>query len=166
MKKLPLLVVFGLLVATWGFAQSTITTVILLRHAEKGTEASDPDLSGAGRKRAESLVEILQKTKIDAIYSTPYKRTRNTVTALAAAKGLVVGGYDATRLEEVYALLQKHKGGTIVLCGHSNTTPAIINYLTGHKDEYHSFEDSDYGNLVVVSVVEQGRDAGVVWLRY
>lgn len=166
MKKLPLLVVFGLLVATSGFAQSAITTVILLRHAEKGSEVSDPDLSGAGSKRAESLVVLLQKTKIDAIYSTPYKRTRNTVTALAAAKGLVVTGYDATKLEEVDALLQKHKGGTIVLCGHSNTTPSIINYLTGHKDEYHSFEDSDYGNLVMVSVVERGRDARVVWLRY
>ena len=166
MKKLPLLLVFGLLVATWGFAQSTTTTVILLRHAEKGSEASDPDLSNAGSKRAKSLVVLLQKTKIDAIYSTAFKRTRNTVKPLAESKGLSVTLYDATKIEEVDALLQKHTGGTIVLCGHSNTTPTIINYLTGHKDEYNSFEDSDYGNLVIISVVERGRDAKVVWLRY
>ena len=165
MKKYFLLITLALAVATPGFGQQTVTTVILLRHAEKGSEANDPDLTSAGKKRAEALVALFAKTKIDAVYSTTYKRTRNTVIPLAASKGLAVEAFDATKLPELDGLLEKHKGGTIVLCGHSNTTPININYLTGHKDEYHSFEDRDYGNLVIVEVLERG-NAKVVWLRY
>jgi broad specificity phosphatase PhoE len=160
MKKLILLI--ALFTGSACYCQSSITTVILLRHAEKGVEAEDPDLTPDGKKRAASLVELLRKTKIDAIYSTSYKRTRNTVLPLAEAKGLTVGEFSA-RMSDVDLLLTKHKGGTIVLCGHSNTTPATINYLTGNKDEYPAFSDSEYGNLVVVSLAEKGT-AKVVWL--
>ena len=160
MNKVFLIVAFFTVTASFG--QSQVTTVILLRHAEKGVESDDPDLSPAGKNRAASLVDLLKKTKIDAIYYTPFKRTRNTVTPLAEARGLTVGSFNA-KMTDVEMLLAKHKGGTIVLCGHSNTTPATINYLTGNKDEYPAFADSEYGNLIVVSLTERG-NAKVVWL--
>ena len=150
-----------------GFAQPTVTTFILIRHAEKGNDGTkDPDLTDAGKKRAESLVQLLKETKIDAIYSTAFKRTGNTVVPLAQSKKLAVRTYDASRMEEVDAILREFKGGTILLCGHSNTTPAIANYLTGHKDEYKAFDDSDYDNVLVVDVIERGTAAKVVWLNY
>ena len=149
-----------------GFAQPLVTTFILIRHAEKGNDGTkDPDLTDAGKKRAESLVQLLKETKIDAIYSTAFKRTGNTVAPLAKSKDLPVHTYDASRMEEVDAILKEFKGGTIVLCGHSNTTPAIANYLTGHKDEYKAFDDSDYDNVLVVDVIERGTSE-VVWLNY
>jgi broad specificity phosphatase PhoE len=67
-------------------------------------------------------------------------------------------------MPEVDAMLSKHQGGTIVICGHSNTTPAIVNYLTGHKDEFKTFDDTDYGNLVIVSRCDG--EGKVTWLRY
>jgi broad specificity phosphatase PhoE len=161
MTKLLLIVI--LFSFSTSYSQTPITTVILLRHAEKGVESDDPDLSPAGQKRAASLAELLKKTKIDVIYSTPYKRTRNTVKLLAEARGLTVVNFDASKMSDVDALLVKHKGGTIVLCGHSNTTPATLNYLAGNKDEYPAFKDSEYGNLIIVSLVERG-NAKVVWL--
>ena len=161
MKKLFLLV--ALFTTSLVYCQTQVTTVILLRHAEKGVESDDPDLNPAGKKRAESLVELLKKTKIDAIYSTPYKRTRNTILPMAEARGLAVGDFNPSKMSEIDLLLAKHKGGTIVLCGHSNTTPATLNYLTGNKDEYPAFKDSEYGNLIVVSLIERG-NAKVVWL--
>ena len=160
MKRLFLII--ALFSVSASYCQTPITTVILLRHAERGTDSDDPDSSPAGKKRAATLVDLLQKTKIDAIYSTPYKRTHNTVIALAEARGLTVGNFDA-KMTDVELLLNKHKGSTIVLCGHSNTTPATINYLTGNKDQYPAFKDNEYGNLIVVSVVERG-NAKVVWL--
>ena len=164
MKRI--LFVLALLVSSASFAQQ-ITTIILVRHAEKGNDGTtDPDLSDAGKVRAESLSKLLKKTKVDAIYSTPYKRTKGTVASLAQAKSLTVETYNPSKMEEIDAILQKFKGGTVVLVGHSNTTPAVANYLTGHKDEYPAFDDSEYGNIIVVSVIERGKDTKVVWLSY
>jgi 2,3-bisphosphoglycerate-dependent phosphoglycerate mutase len=147
-------------------AQNSITTFILLRHAEKATDGTkDPDLTEVGKKRVESLIKLLASTKLDAIYSTNFKRTHNTVASLAQAHSLSISSYDGSKMEEIDAMLAKFNGGTIVLSGHSNTTPAIINYLTGHKEEFKTFDDSDYGNLIFVSVLRKG-EAKVIWLRY
>jgi 2,3-bisphosphoglycerate-dependent phosphoglycerate mutase len=146
-------------------AQQKVTTVILIRHAEKMMDGtSDPDLTESGRNRAVLLADLLSKTKIDAIYSTHFKRTENTVAPLAQRHGLTIQNYDGGKMPEVDAMLSKHQGGTIVICGHSNTTPAIVNYLTGHNDEFKTFDDSDYGNLVIVS--RCNGEGKVTWLRY
>jgi broad specificity phosphatase PhoE len=146
-------------------AQQKVTTVILIRHAEKMVDgSSDPDLTESGRTRAVLLADLLSKAKIDAIYSTHYRRTENTVAPLAQRHGLIVQNYDGGKMPEVDAMLAKHQGGTIVICGHSNTTPAIVNYLTGHKDEFKTFDDTDYGNVVIVSRCDG--EGKVTWLRY
>ncbi len=147
-------------------AQSPITTFILFRHAEKASDGTkDPDLTEVGRKRAESLVKLFASTKIDAVYSTRFNRTQNTVVPLAQAHSVSILNYDATKMEEIDNILTKFNGGTIVISGHSNTTPAIVNYLTGHKDEFRIFDDNDYGNLIIVSVTKKG-EAKVTWMRY
>ncbi len=146
--------------------QAQTTTVILVRHAEKGNDGTkDPDLSEAGYARAKSLAGFLKKTHVDAIYSTPYKRTRNTVAPLAQAKGLSVSDYDALKTDAIDQILKNHAGGTIVIVGHSNTTPWVANYLIG-KDVYKDFADSDYENILVVTVIEKGKNAPVVWFSY
>jgi 2,3-bisphosphoglycerate-dependent phosphoglycerate mutase len=169
MRMKPLLILFTLLMLATGkdvIAQQPITTFIFLRHAEKIVDGSkDPDLSEAGRNRVEALVKLLSKTKIDAIYSTNYKRTQNTVSPLAQAHSLSILNYDGGKMEEVDAMLAKFQGETVVVCGHSNTTPTIINYLTGNKDEFKNFDDADYGNIIIVSIEKKG-EAKVTWLRY
>jgi broad specificity phosphatase PhoE len=160
MKRLTLIF---LLISSAAYSQS-ITTFIIVRHAEKAIDdPKDPNLSEAGLIRAQSLAKLLAATKVDAVYSTPYKRTRNTVAPMATAKGFEVQEYN--KIEEMDGILKKYKGATVVVCGHSNTVPAIANYLIG-KDSYHQFEDNDYGNILVVSVVEKGKNTNVVWLNY
>lgn len=154
-----------MLVSIGSFAQSP-TTIILVRHAEKASEGgNDPELSDAGKQRAELLAKTLSKTKVTAIYSTPYKRTKNTVAPLATAKNLTIETYNP-KPEELDALIQKNKGGTVVVAGHSNTTPSFVNYLTGNKGEYPNFDDADYGNIIIVTFVEKGKDVKVVWMSY
>jgi 2,3-bisphosphoglycerate-dependent phosphoglycerate mutase len=164
MKK----IIIGLLllmVVQAAYAQ-TITTFILVRHAEKVIESgSDPELKPEGVKRAESFVGLFTKASIDAIYSTNYKRTRNTVAPLANAKGLTVNTYSSMKAADLESLLTKHAGGTIVIAGHSNTIPEIANALVGEK-KFEQFADDDYGNILVISVTSVGKDAKVVWLRY
>jgi broad specificity phosphatase PhoE len=62
-----------------------------------------------GLMRAQSLAKLMQATKVDAIYSTPYKRTRNTVSPLAKEKGFDVLEYN--KIEEMDILLKKYQGG-------------------------------------------------------
>lgn len=144
----------------------TITTFILVRHAEKVIESgSDPELKPEGVKRAESFAALFSKTSVDAIYSTNYKRTRNTVVPLANAKELTVNAYASLKATDLESLLAKHKGGTIVIAGHSNTIPDIANALIGEK-RFEQFADDDYGNILIISVTAVGRNAKVVWLRY
>jgi len=142
-----------------------ITTFILVRHAEKVADASkDPELTEAGQQRALRLATHLNKTGVDAIYSTPYKRTMNTVAPLAKAKGMEVRNYDPMKPGPIDEMLKNFPGGTIVICGHSNTIPWTANYLTG-KESFKNFEDSEYGNVLIVEIVEKGKGK-VVWLEY
>lgn len=165
--KIPILIAAILFSAFSSLvAQKQITTVILVRHAEKANDGTkDPDLTSEGVSRARHLAEILKKTPVDAVYSTDFKRTRNTVAPLAAAKNLEVKIYAPFKAEEIEKILREHSGGTVVICGHSNNIPWTANLLTG-KSSYQDFEDSDYGNLLLVAVAEKGKIATVTWLTY
>ena len=116
-------------------AKEKSTSLILIRHAEKIISSSDnPDLSAKGRRRAANLVYLFEAIKIDAIYSTPYLRTINTAKPLAKAKQLEIINYQANDLKGfAKKLVQNHKEETIVVIGHSNTTPQLINTLTGSQ---------------------------------
>ena len=54
--------------------------VVIVRHAEKANGGNDPDLSSAGRARANELARILKDSGITAIFSTEFKRTQETAT--------------------------------------------------------------------------------------
>jgi 2,3-bisphosphoglycerate-dependent phosphoglycerate mutase len=62
-------------------------------------------------------------------------------------------------------MIGKHGGGTVLVVGHSNTIPGIVNFLTG-KNEYKNFEETEYGNLIIVTVFEKGKKTSVTWITY
>jgi broad specificity phosphatase PhoE len=147
-------------------AQTQITTVILLRHAEKASDGTqDPELSPQGVDRASRIAAMLKDTQIDAIYSTNLKRTKNTVSPLAWEKGIQVEFYEPNKTEALTDIFQTYQGKTIVICGHSNTIPWTANFIIG-KNTYENFRDDEYNNLLVISFTEIGRNAKVTWLRY
>jgi 2,3-bisphosphoglycerate-dependent phosphoglycerate mutase len=156
-----------LIVFQTGYAQTEeITTFILVRHAEKASDGtSDPDLKPEGKQRADALAAMLSKASVDAVYSTNYKRTRNTVASLAAVKNLTVNTYNTMDAIALEKLLQQHSGGTIVIAGHSNTIPEIANALIREK-KLEQFGDDDYGNILIISVIAIGKNAKVTWLRF
>lgn len=147
---------FCLLIVGAGCAQDQITTFILVRHAEKVSDGSkDPELSPQGLARAASLSRMLSQTKIDAILSTPYIRTQKTVTPLSHAAGLTIQTYDASKFDYLDEALKNYAGGTVVICGHSNTIPGAANYLMG-KNDLKNFEDHEYENILIVTVTAKG----------
>lgn len=147
-------------------AQSTtLTTFVLVRHAEKSTEpGDDPELKPEGTERAKRFASLFANADIDAVYSTRFKRTKNTVTPIAQAKGKEVQVYESMKPDFVDQLIAKHAGKTVVIAGHSNTVPQIANMLVG-KEQFQNFPDSEYGNILIVTVLKRG-DGTVVRMSY
>ncbi len=162
MKRL-LIILF--LLSTGALRAQEFTTIILVRHAEKDMSAStnNPDLSPEGMKRQAALTHTLMEMDLDAIYSTPYIRTRRTVEALAAAKGLEIGEYDPFDDEKLHEILHQNQGKTILFSGHSNTVPSMLNMLT-QSTQYSPLEDSAYDDLYMV--VFYGTESTVLHLQY
>jgi len=141
-------------------------TIFLVRHAEKASEGGrDPLLTKKGSERANRLSNILMEAGINKVYSTIYQRTQ--LTAKPTANNLETGMmiYDAKDLKGFAAKLQKEeKGNTILVVGHSNTTPNLVNLLIGEA-QFETIDESDYGNLFVVSISGGGKSA-VNLLKY
>jgi 2,3-bisphosphoglycerate-dependent phosphoglycerate mutase len=136
-------------------AQKEPTTLIIVRHAEKLTTGDDPGLTPIGQDRADRLAQMLERQTITAVYSTPYQRTQLTGVPTASGNSLEVMEYDPSDAEGfLKEVLGKHSGETILITGHSNTVPAMVNLLTGSSME--NFTDDDYGNLFVITGSELG----------
>ena len=155
-----------LLLATSAFANGgpEITTVILVRHGEKAGPSGDVPLSEAGLARANELARVLEGVTIDAIYSTPFERTRKTVAPIAEKLGVKVEevGAGKTYVEDMVKLIRgKHEGDTVLVSGHSNTTPDVIRALGLTVPD---MPDSTYDDLFIVTLVKGS--AKLVSLRY
>src|ERR1043165_7635728 len=98
MKALVLLILIFSLVSPL----SAEPFVVLVRHAEKGTNSDkDPDLSPAGRARADALAEMLKDSGLVAIFTSEFKRTIETAAPTARAVGIeptVVPGNETATL--------------------------------------------------------------------
>ena len=144
--------------------QDAVSTFILVRHAEKG-DGDDPDLTPEGAARAERLRDRLAQEHVTKIYSTDTRRTRQTAAPTAEEAGLEVMVYSPDDLDGfARSLKQQSSGETVLIVGHSNTTPALANLLS-ETGQLTAFDDSDYGNLLIVSVPQTGK-ARVENLRY
>ena len=147
-------------------AAAPITTVILVRHAEKSGATGDVPLSQAGLERANELVRVLASTSIAAIYVTPYLRTEQTAGPLATAHHLqpvVIEANDVYAKNVASAILRDHKGETVVVIGHSNTTPNVITALGISNPP--SIPDEQYDELFVVWLAD-GATPKLVTLKY
>lgn len=128
------------------------TTIILVRHAEKMKKTKDPSLTKEGLSRADNLKNILSSTMIDHVFSTEYNRTQLTAWPTATSKNLSIQSYDPRKLQDFgKMLLEEYKGKTILVVGHSNTTPELMNYLMNEK-VVKSIDESDYENLFIVNI--------------
>ena len=142
------------------------TSVIVLRHAEKALSVDeDPVLSEAGQQRALRLATMLGSQKIDAIYVSDTRRAQLTAAPLAARLGVPVTIRSGKDLDGLLADIgARYVGGRVVVVGHSNTVPVIIDKLTRGSTTV-SLADEEYDALFVVNVTRFGPPS-VVTLRY
>ncbi|MDZ4700125.1 MAG: phosphoglycerate mutase family protein, partial [Rhodothermales bacterium] len=140
--------------------------VYLLRHAEKEVPPADttdnPPLDPAGFARAEALVRVLGDAGVTRILSTDYQRTRQTVQPLADRLGLTVELYDGRALADVAEML-RGASGRILVSGHSNTTPDLVDRLGGDPGSVID-ELSEFDRLYVLHLSPDGTTT--MLLRY
>ncbi|PKV52094.1 histidine phosphatase superfamily protein (branch 1) [Aquimarina sp. MAR_2010_214] len=133
--------------------QSVTTTYFFVRHAEKDLsdpKNRDPKLTTEGKKRAANWAKMLADTPIDMVYTTDYTRTRKTAEPIAKSKNLELTLYNPRDLNNI-EFQKKTKGKTVVIVGHSNTTPTFVNTIIG-KEKYSSIDEKIYGKLFILKV--------------
>ncbi len=143
-----------------------LTTVILVRHAEKTKAKEDPTLTADGWSRAANLVHVLGKAGIDTVFSTPFRRTTGTATPIAQHLGLdpmlvEVSSDFPSRL--AHRIREEHRGQTVLVVSHSNTTPAIIDALGAGPAP--AIDERQYDDLFVVTLPAKGK-ARLLQLHY
>ena len=173
--KLRTIVVFAMLFAVLGavivFAYFStfsrpVTTVILVRHAEKKIEPNnqDPDLAPEGVERAQEIARMFGDAGVNAIYATQFKRSQQTVKPLSERTGVPVTLFNASQTNDLLRQIQtSDRGKTIFVAGHNNTVPAIVSELSG--ETYPVIPESEYDNLYIVTIYRFGK-AKVVKLKY
>jgi broad specificity phosphatase PhoE len=162
--------VLALVVAAWLLITARSTTVIIVRHAEKVMDGgTDPALTGQGQERAALLGRMFGdrqlKDHVDAIYVSPALRNRLTAAPLAARLGIepeVVSEDDPRGF--AHRVLHEHRGARILIVGHADTIPAIVEAFSGVSD-LAPIGAAEYGRMYIVSVPRVGR-ASVLSMIY
>jgi len=164
-----LAVVIAVVLAAWAYRGVMTTTVVLVRHAEKALGTiDDPPLSPEGEQRSERLAQLFGERegagRLDAIYVTDTRRTQQTSAPLAARLHLVPMVVPAQDIARTAArLLSEHRGGTVLLIGHSNTLPQLVRELSGKQIE--PIPENDYSEIYVLSVPRFG-GASLLHMKY
>ena len=125
-------------------------TLYLIRHAEKEQDGSrDPELTETGKNRSQQLANWFQNKDLKEIWSSDYKRTRDTAKPLLSQLGLELGIYDpgnqATLVEKLL-----HRQLNALIVGHSNTIPELARMLCGCLIA--DMEETEHDRLIVISV--------------
>ncbi|WP_133273045.1 histidine phosphatase family protein [Hymenobacter radiodurans] len=144
---------------------AAVTTIYVVRHAEKETDPSmtDPPLTPAGEQRALTLRDTLGSRNVEAVYVTNTARSRATAAPLATALQRTPQVYDKPT-DLAARILQENKGKTVLVVGHSNTLLPLVTAL-GATSEITAVEDAEYDYLFEVKVPPTGT-ATVVTHRY
>lgn len=155
-------------------AQKLPTTVIIVRHAEKETGDKsnlDPSLSETGARRAQDLVRLAEDANVTAIYTTQFKRAKETAQPLAdklsipiTATTVNAENFNNYSSEMAKEILTKYSGQTVLVISHTNTIPQLIQALGGKLPP--PIDDATEFDRVFVVVVPESGAPKIIKARY
>ena len=160
------------------------TIVLVIRHAERndGAPACTPAtiymranpplaLDTAGESpRAKALAHVAGEAGLAAIYAGEFCRTQQTVQPLATQIGLAVTVVNqfavdgSVNVDDVVTQIKSHKGKVVLVAGHTNTVPVIIDKLGGGTIT--AIPEDDFDNMYVVRIPRWLGKTKVVRLKY
>ena len=133
--------------------KENISVYYFIRHAEKDRSDptnKNPSLTIQGLERANKWAVFFKDKNIAAVYSTNYIRTQQTALPIAKEQNIEIINYTTKELISE-KFIANNKGKNIVIVGHSNTTPELVNSLLGEK-KYKDIADRENNNLFVVTL--------------
>lgn len=149
----------------WG--DSAWTHIFCVRHAEKAKDdPKDPLLTPEGTARAERLGRILAEADLDSVYASPYRRTQLTAEPVQRrGKTPPVTTYRPDQQAEWFPTVLEHsRGEKLLVVGHQNTIPQLLNQLDGSL-RFDNIPDLDYGRFYVVATQGVGKST-IIECRY
>ena len=135
--------------------------VILIRHAEPVATGTDPGLSTPGKKRALALAKLLTDAGITSIFTSDLRRTKDTAAPLGtqlAIAPVVIADAPAAAAAQINAA-----GDRVLVIGHTNTVPEIIEALGGPPDL--EIQHTEFDRLFALQVPAAGAGS-LLSLRY
>ncbi|MCF2857051.1 histidine phosphatase family protein [Pseudoalteromonas sp. SMS1] len=145
--RLVLVILLSLLSATLAAAPENI---VLIRHAEK-QKGVNPSLTIQGIERAKRFADMMLPLEPSMLYSTNYHRTKATLAPLADMIDTHISIYNAGNLDG-FARELKQKSGTVIVAGHSNTTPVLVKLLTGREV---SINEDEFDKVFIITNLEE-----------
>lgn len=129
--------------------ESKVRKFLLLRHAEKETGTPDPALSPKGHSRTGFFASWLGEPgqNYEAVWSSDYRRTRDTAGPIAESLGTSTRVYDPRELPALVKVLLESDVNAVVV-GHSNTTPELAGLLCLCEVAPMNEDDYEHGFLV------------------
>lgn len=127
----PIVIVCVVLVVVLGYFCwfAPVTTVILLRHAERLNSTDTTSLSPEGFQRASMLAHVVGGAGIGKIFVSDKVRTAQTAAPTAAALGITPIQIPVAQTDRLVDSINAHRGKVILIVGHSDTVPAVIERL-------------------------------------
>jgi 8-oxo-(d)GTP phosphatase len=117
----------------------SVGTVWLVRHAAAGDRSAWQEedrkrpLTKRGQRQAAAISSMLAPHAVDAVFSSPFVRCRQTVEPLAKSAGLEVTDSDrlaeGTRDKEALEWILTMGGKHVVACSHGDVIPGVIRRL-------------------------------------
>ncbi|MEZ4779284.1 MAG: phosphoglycerate mutase family protein [Flavobacteriaceae bacterium] len=139
-----------------------VTTYYLIRHAEKDRSDStntNPALTERGIERAKLWASYFDSIPLDKLYATKYIRTQQTAQFISKNKNLPIETYDPnTLVSEEFK--KETKGQRILIVGHSNTTPMLVNHLL-EAGTFEDIPDDDNSRLYIVQIKKEKKSANI-----
>jgi broad specificity phosphatase PhoE len=137
------------------FTCQPVTTIVLIRHAEKANNTADTPISQTGQVRAENLVNVLKDTGLSAIFVSQFQRTAQTAQPLADHLGLTLLERVITNSQQyaqdlAHEILTDYKGRNVLVVGHTNTTEDLITELGAPAID--PIAEDTYDHLYIVTV--------------
>jgi broad specificity phosphatase PhoE len=142
-----------------------ITTYYLIRHAEKdrsNPQNEDPNLTEEGVARAARWAHFFRSVSFDEVYATEYRRTQQTAAPAALQSNVKVMPYHPNALYSE-DFRNRTTGKTVLVVGHSNTTPQFANAILG-EERFSNTDDADNGSLYIVTVCGGAASANILHL--
>ncbi len=132
-----------------------VTQIYFIRHADKESDGSDnPHLSEKGVQRATYWGKFFQYIRFDDIYTTDFHRNIETASLVSKDKGVKIHHYSPLSFD-IIEHVEQNRGKTMLIIGHSNTIPDLINRLVTDV-QYDPMSHKNYNLIYKVQVASDG----------